>query len=48
MKEVEIILEFALDEGYISKTEYAHAASLANEIGAMLWRTMNAKKDNDF
>ena len=37
LKESKYLLEFSLEEGYLSKEEYQSATKLAEDIGAMLW-----------
>lgn len=40
LKECKYLLYFALKESYINEKEYSQALILADEIGAMLWRTL--------
>lgn len=43
LKESSYLLDFALEEKYITNTDdYNKAKALADEIGAMLWKTFNA------
>lgn len=42
LKESKYLLHFSLVERYISKNDYTEALSLADEIGAMLWRAMES------
>jgi len=37
LKESKYLLQFSLDEGYISDVEYQKILPLAEEIGAMIW-----------
>ena len=37
LKESKYLLYFSLIENYLTKTEYAEAMRLAEDIGAMLW-----------
>lgn len=41
LKESQYLLEFGLAEGYIAQKDYEEVAGLADEIGAMLWRTIS-------
>lgn len=43
LQESRYLLEFSLREGYIQKEDFNKAAVLANEIGAMLWKTLELK-----
>lgn len=40
LKESMYLLEFAVDEKYIVESEYREVVSVGEEIGAMMWRTM--------
>ncbi len=40
LKESKYLLYFSLIENYLSKKDYKEATELANEIGAMLWKTI--------
>jgi four helix bundle protein len=40
LKESKYLLHFSLVEKYLTKDEYKQAGKLAEEIGAMLWKTM--------
>ena len=40
LQESKYLLEFACKEMWLKDTEYKHIAGLAEEIGAMLWRTL--------
>lgn len=40
LQESKYLLEFALKEGWIKETDCKTALNLAEEIGAMLWRTL--------
>jgi len=44
LKESKYLLHFALVEEYYSKEEYQEAMKLAEEIGAMLWRSLQSLK----
>ena len=44
LKESKYLLHFCLVENYISKKEYQEAVSLAEEIGAMLWKSIQPLK----
>ena len=46
LQESKYLLDFALKEKYINKSDYDKVSVIANEIGAMLWRTLE-KKSND-
>ncbi len=46
LKESEYLLRFSLEEKYINKTTYETIMKLADEIGAMLWRCLEALKDD--
>lgn len=47
LKETKYLLKFSNEEGYLKKDDFEKALSLAEEIGAMLWRTIeNIKKKN--
>lgn len=39
-KESKYLLNFCLKEGYITKSDYESIMRLAEEIGAMLWKTL--------
>ena len=39
-KESMYLLEFALDEGYITESSYREIVAIGEEIGAMVWRTI--------
>jgi four helix bundle protein len=40
LKESKYLLDFALEEKWVGKDDYELALSLSEEIGAMLWRTI--------
>ncbi|MFZ5364591.1 MAG: four helix bundle protein [Patescibacteria group bacterium] len=43
LKESEYLLEFSKKEGFnITEEDYGHAVKLADEIGAMLWKTIDS------
>jgi len=44
LKESKYLLHFCLTEKYINKEEYQEAVELAEEIGAMLWKSMQPLK----
>lgn len=43
-KESKYLLHFALVENYLDKKDYDKAIELAEEIGAMLWRSIQSLK----
>jgi four helix bundle protein len=45
LKESKYLLEFTLEENYLSKENYIKLEKLADEIGAMLWRTIKGLED---
>lgn len=45
LKESRYLLYFSLTEGYFQEDYYREAISLADEIGAMLWKSMEAIKE---
>ncbi|MCK4525005.1 MAG: four helix bundle protein [Candidatus Andersenbacteria bacterium] len=44
LKESKYLLHFCLVENYISKEDYQEVVSLAEEIGAMLWKSIQPLK----
>ena len=42
LKEVKYLLFFSYKENYLSKFDYQKSLKMADEIGAMLWKTMEA------
>lgn len=44
LKETKYLLHFALIEKYIAKDEYKELINLAEEVGKMLWKTINTVK----
>ncbi len=44
LKESKYLIYFSLMEGYIDKKNYNNAIKLAEEIGAMLWRSIQGLK----
>ena len=44
LKESKYLLHFCLVENYINKEEYKEAINLAEEIGAMLWKSIQPLK----
>ncbi len=40
LKESKYLLHFSLKEGYLNHNDYKAALRLAEEIGAMLWKTI--------
>lgn len=47
LKECAYLLKFCLQENYITPESYALANDLADEIGAMLWKTIHTLKANN-
>jgi four helix bundle protein len=45
LEESKYLLHFSLVEKYISEEEYKHLSSLADEIGAMLWKTIKGVEE---
>lgn len=45
LKESKYLLHFALVEGYCSESDYKKALKLADEIGAMLWKSIKVIKE---
>jgi len=45
LKESKYLIYFSLIEGYIDKQNYNKAIKLAEEIGAMLWRSIQPLKE---
>jgi len=45
LKESEHLLLFSLKEGYLNQEQYDQAAKLADEIGAMLWKSIEGIND---
>lgn len=44
-----MVLEFAVEEGWIKQEQFDHVYKLADEIGAMLWtevESLNKKVEN--
>ncbi|NOQ68448.1 four helix bundle protein [Patescibacteria group bacterium] len=46
LKESKYLLHFCLVENYIGKEDYQEAVSLAEEIGAMLWKSIQPLKNS--
>ena len=44
LKESKYLLHFCLTENYLNKKEYKETINLAEEIGAMLWKSMRSLK----
>lgn len=44
LKECKYLLYFSFKEGYLKKTNYEKAIKLADEIGAMLWKTIQKNR----
>lgn len=42
LKETKYLLQFSLVEKYLNKSEYNKTIKLAEEIGAMLWRSIKS------
>jgi len=45
LKETKYLLFFSMREGYVSKEDYAKLMGLSEEIGAMLWTTLQKIKE---
>ena len=45
LKEAKYLLNFSLKEGYSNGAEYKQALNLTEEIGAMLWKTIEGLKN---
>jgi four helix bundle protein len=45
LKECKYLLNFSVKEKYIEEKEYLKALALAEEIGAMLWKTMKKMRE---
>lgn len=41
LKESEYLIKFSYDEGYLKENNYIILSKQADEIGAMLWRSIN-------
>lgn len=46
LKESKYLLHFSLKEGYLNEKDYKKGIKMAEEIGAMLWRTIEELKKN--
>ena len=46
LQESKYLLEFAADEKWIDNDEFNHARNLGEEIGAMLWKTIENLRKN--
>lgn len=46
LKESKYLLHFSLVEKYLRKSDYNKAVELANEIGAMFWRSLRPLKES--
>ena len=44
LKESKYLLYFSFREGYLNEKEYKKAVKLSDEIGAMLWRSIQSLK----
>ncbi len=44
LKESQYLLKFSLDEGYLTDIDYNKINNLGEEIGAMLWQTLDGLK----
>jgi len=44
LKEVKYLLHFSYQEKYLSEKEYKKLATLADEVGAMLWKSLKNKQ----
>ncbi len=47
LKEVKYLLHFSLVEKYLSEDDYQKTIKLAEEIGAMLWKTITNLKEKN-
>lgn len=47
LQETKYLLEFSFAEGLINKEDQEQAATLGNEIGAMLWKTLSSKENDN-
>jgi len=45
LKETKYLLHFSLKENYLNETDYQKIIKLAEEIGAMLWKTIESLKE---
>jgi len=45
LKESQYLLDFSLTEKYLNQVDHKELSRLADEIGAMLWKTMRGIKD---
>jgi len=45
LKETKYLLHFSLKENYLTDAEYEKGMGLAEEIGAMLWRTIKSMEE---
>ena len=46
LKETKYLLHFSLKENYLTKADYEKGIKLAEEIGAMLWKTLISIEKN--
>ena len=42
LKETQYLLDFSFKEGYIKEDDYKEIVDLADELGAMIWRTIES------
>lgn len=47
LKEAKYLLFFSQREGYVDEEEYKKLLDLSEEIGAMLWKTINSIKEKN-
>jgi len=47
LKETKYLLHFSLKENYLKEADYQKAIKMAEEIGAMLWRTIKSMEEKD-
>lgn len=47
LKESKYLLHFSLKEKYLSETDYKRGIQMAEEIGAMLWRTIESVENKN-
>jgi len=45
LKETKYLLHFSLKENYLNETDYQKVIKMAEEIGAMLWKTIESIKE---
>lgn len=47
LQESKYLIKFSFVEGYLNKTEHDDLIKIAEEIGAMLWTTLNSKESSN-